>query len=140
MYFRLHPRLAADTLPIGDLPLCRALLLNDSRFPWLVLVPRRENAVEIHDLAPDDRMALIEEIARAGAALKKICGAEKINTGALGNIVSQLHIHVVARFAADAAWPGPVWGSGGAVAYDEAAAQDFGAALARALGADPLKE
>jgi len=140
MNFALHPRLAADTLPIGDLPLCRVLLLNDRRFAWMVLVPRRANAVEIHELAPKDRAALIEEVAAAGAALKNYCGADKINIGALGNIVSQLHVHVVARFAADPAWPGPVWGFGAAVAYDAAAAQDRVAALARELGVTPTME
>jgi diadenosine tetraphosphate (Ap4A) HIT family hydrolase len=140
MNFSLHPRLAADALPIGDLPLCRALLLNDSRFAWLVLVPRRANAVEIHELAPKDREALIEEIAVAGAALKKINGAEKINTGALGNIVSQLHVHVVARSRADPAWPGPVWGFGAAVAYEAAVAQDLVVKFAQELGVTPLAE
>jgi diadenosine tetraphosphate (Ap4A) HIT family hydrolase len=138
--FALHPRLAADTRPVGDLPLCRVLLLNDSRFPWLVLVPRRDNAVEIHELTPEDRAALIEEIAAAGAALKNFGGAEKINIGALGNIVSQLHVHVVARSSADPAWPGPVWGFGAAVGYDAAAAQDLVAALTQKLGVAPIAE
>jgi len=138
--FVLHPRLAADTLPIGDLPLCRVLLLNDRRFAWLVLVPRRANAVEIHELEPKDRAALIEEVAAAGAALKKFSGAEKINIGALGNIVSQLHVHVVARSNADPAWPGPVWGFGAAVAYETATAQNLVAKLAQELGVAAIAE
>lgn len=140
MNFDLHPRLAADTLPIGDLPLCRVLLLNDRRFAWLVLVPRREKAVEVHDLQPEDRAALIEEIATVSVALKNFSGAEKINIGALGNIVSQLHVHVVARSSADPAWPGPVWGFGAAVGYEAAAAQDLTAKLTKILGVAPIAE
>jgi diadenosine tetraphosphate (Ap4A) HIT family hydrolase len=122
MTFTLDPRLAADTLFVGDLALCRVLLMNDSRFPWLILVPRGENWSEIHDLAPPERAVLIEETALAGERLKALAKAKKINIGALGNMAPQLHVHVVARFAGDVAWPGPVWGSGKAVAYEPAAA------------------
>jgi diadenosine tetraphosphate (Ap4A) HIT family hydrolase len=115
--FSLHPRLAADTIFVDDWPLSRVLLLNDARYAWLVLVPRRADAVELHDLTPADRAVLMEEIARAGAGLKTLTGAAKINTGALGNIVPQLHIHVVARAAGDPAWPGPVWGHSPAEPY-----------------------
>lgn len=110
MTFALHPRLVADTIPVEDWPLSRLLLLNDARYAWLVLVPRRADMVELHDLVPADRATLMEEIARLGAGLKALTGAAKINTGALGNIVPQLHIHVVARKPDDPAWPGPVWG------------------------------
>ena len=117
MPFTLHPTLARDTVELTRLPLCRVLLMNDRRFPWLILVPEREDVREIHELSPADRAALIEEIARASEALAREFQADKVNVGALGNIVPQLHVHVVARTAVDPAWPGPVWGSGPAVPY-----------------------
>jgi diadenosine tetraphosphate (Ap4A) HIT family hydrolase len=117
MTFLLDPRLAADTYPLGDLALCRVLLMNDSRFPWLILVPRRADSREIHDLAAPERTLLIEEAAAAGEKLKAFTRAEKINIAALGNLVPQLHLHVVARRTGDAAWPGPVWGAGKALPY-----------------------
>lgn len=119
MAFDLHPTLARDTVEIARLPLCRVLLMNDRRFPWVILVPEREGAREIHELLPEDRALLIEEIARAGETLQRLFEPDKLNVGALGNIVPQLHIHVVARTAGDAAWPGPVWGSGASVPYGE---------------------
>jgi diadenosine tetraphosphate (Ap4A) HIT family hydrolase len=115
--FELHPRLAADTIFATDWALSRVLLMNDARYPWLVLVPRRVGLSELHQLTLEDRAFLIEEIALAGERLKALTGAAKINTGALGNLVPQLHIHVVARSAGDAAWPGPVWGQGTPVPY-----------------------
>lgn len=118
MTFTLHPRLAADTYPLGDLPLSRLLLMNDKRFPWLILVPRREEIREIIDLKPPERALLIEEIAEVSTALQTVTGCHKLNVAALGNMVPQLHIHVIARFEADTAWPGPVWGSGVADAYE----------------------
>ena len=132
--FALHPRLAADTLPLGDLPLCRALLMRDARFPWLILVPRRPDLREVVDLSAEERGLLMEEIAQASNALRSETGAEKLNVGALGNVVAQLHIHVVARFAADAAWPGPVWGSGPASPYPDDAADALAGRLAATLG------
>jgi diadenosine tetraphosphate (Ap4A) HIT family hydrolase len=114
----LHPTLARDTVEVARLPLCRLLLMNDRRFPWLILVPEREDAREIHELPPADRAALVEEIARVGEAMERLFQPDKLNVGALGNIVPQLHVHVVARFAADPAWPGPVWGFGAAVPYE----------------------
>jgi diadenosine tetraphosphate (Ap4A) HIT family hydrolase len=115
--FALHLRLEADTAFVSDWALSRVLLMNDARFPWLVLVPRRANLSELHDLSHAERMVLIEEIARASRGLKALTGADKINVGALGNLVPQLHVHVVARKQADSAWPGPVWGSGATVSY-----------------------
>jgi diadenosine tetraphosphate (Ap4A) HIT family hydrolase len=117
MTFTLHETLERDTVPVTQLALCRVLLRTDRRFPWLILVPEREAVREIHDLSPADRAVLIEEIARAGEALERTFRPDKLNVGALGNIVPQLHIHVVARFASDPAWPGPVWGFGEAVPY-----------------------
>jgi diadenosine tetraphosphate (Ap4A) HIT family hydrolase len=122
MSFALDDRLTADTLFLADLTLCRVLLMNDSRFPWLILVPRRAGLRELSDLAPPERALLIEEVALAGERLKTHTGAKKINIGALGNIVAQLHVHVVARREGDAAWPGPVWGFDKAAPYAPEAA------------------
>ncbi|UGB46853.1 HIT family protein [Frateuria edaphi] len=117
--FQLDPRLAADTLALARLDLCDVLLMNDSRFAWLVLVPQRAGLVEIADLTPSERTLLWHEVDRAGAALRAVVPCDKLNLGALGNIVRQLHVHVVARREGDAAWPGPVWGSGRAEPYGE---------------------
>jgi diadenosine tetraphosphate (Ap4A) HIT family hydrolase len=110
--FELDPRLAGDTAFIADWRLCRLLLMDDVRFPWLILVPRRTGAVELDDLDEGDRVQLMHEIQRATQALRGVVECEKLNVGALGNIVRQLHVHVVARRQDDAAWPGPVWGHG----------------------------
>lgn len=110
--FELDARLAGDTVVVGDLPLCRVLLMRDQRFAWLVLVPRQAGLVEVSDLAEADRVALWREVDQAGSALRAVAPCDKLNIGALGNIVRQLHVHVVARVEGDAAWPGPVWGSG----------------------------
>ncbi len=117
MSFALDPRLAGDTLAVGDVSLSRVLLMNDSRYPWLILVPRGENLREIIDLDADARAALIEEIAEASRFLRSLTGVDKINVGALGNVVAQLHVHVVGRAVGDPAWPGPVWGVGRAQRY-----------------------
>jgi diadenosine tetraphosphate (Ap4A) HIT family hydrolase len=108
--FRLDPRLVADTIPVGALPLCEVRLMDRRAWPWLVLVPRRAGAVEVHDLRPADRARLIEEIALVARVLKRVERADKINVGSLGNVVAQLHVHVVARRKGDRGWPGPVWG------------------------------
>ena len=131
--FLLHERLAADTAFVADWGLSRVLLMNDARYPWLILVPRHAGLSELHDLAQAERMALIEEIARAGAALKVLADAVKINVGALGNLVPQLHVHVVARRPGDAAWPGPVWGQGTAEPYQTGARDEFIARLRSVL-------
>lgn len=110
--FALDPRLAADTVAVATLPLCEVRLLDDRRFPWAVLVPVRPAAVEIVDLDAADRARLIEEIAQVATAMRRAYAPDKLNVGALGNVVAQLHVHVVARYRADAAWPGPVWGTG----------------------------
>jgi len=126
--FVLDPRLQASTLAVGDLGLSRLLLMNDARFSWLILVPRRAGIVEIVDLEARDRALLMEEIALVAHWLRQRAGVDKINVGALGNIVAQLHVHVVARRIGDAAWPGPVWGVG--------TVQPYGAAEARWLIAE----
>lgn len=115
--FTLHERLKNDTVEVIDLKLCRVLLMNDSSFPWLILVPMREGATEVHELSKEDRIALIEEASSAARAISAVFSPDKINIGALGNLVAQLHIHVVGRTRTDRAWPGPVWGSGLAVPY-----------------------
>lgn len=118
--FALDPRLAADTAPVAKLPLCRVVLMRDQRFPWLILVPEREEMKELHDLSHADQRQLMNEVARASRVLERLFRPDKINVGALGNVVSQLHVHVVARKKDDPAWPGPVWGHGEKQAYDEA--------------------
>lgn len=115
--FATDPRLQADTRHVATLPLCDLRLMDDARYPWLVLVPRRAGMVEIADLAEADQQQLWREANQAAAALRAVAPCDKLNLGALGNIVHQLHLHVVARTQGDAAWPGPVWGSGAAVPY-----------------------
>jgi diadenosine tetraphosphate (Ap4A) HIT family hydrolase len=115
--FLIDPRLAADTLPLARLALSDLRLINDARFPWLLLIPRRAGISEIIDLSDRDGAALLREVASVSTALKAVTACDKLNVAALGNMVRQLHVHVVARFAGDAAWPKPVWGAGEAVAY-----------------------
>lgn len=133
MPFTLHPTLARDTVEIARLALCRVLLMRDRRFPWMILVPEREAIREIHELPAADRAVLMEEIARVSETMARLFQADKMNVGALGNVVPQLHVHVIARFATDAAWPGPVWGSGPAEPYAEAEIEDLRARLGSAL-------
>lgn len=123
--FQLDHKLEADTIPLGVIGLCRLLLMNDSRFPWLILVPRRADMTEIHELTPSDQTVLTFEIAQISEMLKNITGCTKINVGALGNMVRQLHIHVIARNEDDAAWPGPVWGAGKSEPYGSGEAEKF---------------
>lgn len=125
MDFLLDKRLAADTVFVADWPLTRVLLKDDQRFPWLVLVPRRAGAAELYDLIDSDRAMLNDETLRAAQGLKRLTGCAKINVGALGNLVPQLHVHVVARNPGDPAWPGPVWGSGEPKLYSSEARAAF---------------
>lgn len=110
--FELHPRLDADTMRVTTLDLCQVLLMKDSRYPWLVLVPEIPGLRDLHDLESDDQVVAIKEIDRVSRALQKIYKPDKMNVAALGNMVPQLHIHIIARFVDDAAWPAPVWGIG----------------------------
>ena len=119
----LDPQLAADTVTAGDLALSRLLLNDDANFVWLILVPRRTGAVELIDLAETDRARLMEEVAQVSAALKRLTGCDKLNVAALGNAVAQLHVHIIARFRGDAAWPGPVWGKVPHKSYEDDARQ-----------------
>jgi diadenosine tetraphosphate (Ap4A) HIT family hydrolase len=115
--FTLDARLEADTQRIGDLPFARILLMNDARFPWLILVPRMAGLRELIDLAPSDQQRLLDDINRAANALRALEKPDKLNIAMLGNVVPQLHVHVIARFTKDAAWPQPVWGIGERVPY-----------------------
>jgi diadenosine tetraphosphate (Ap4A) HIT family hydrolase len=114
----LHPQLAQDTVPVGDLPLARVLLANDANYPWLILVPRLPGLVELIDLEENAQVQLLGEIAAAARALKTITACDKLNIAALGNQVAHLHVHVIARRRSDAAWPKPVWGAIPARAFD----------------------
>jgi len=108
--FLLHPTLEHDTVAITRLKLCRVLLMRDSTYPWLILVPERENLRDLDDLSPDDQALAMVEIDRVSKTMKSLFHPYKMNVAALGNVVEQLHIHVVARFKEDLAWPKPVWG------------------------------
>ena len=123
--FQLHPQLAQDTWLVTDLPLCRVLLMNETRYPWVILVPRRQDIREIHELTAMERQQLWQESDQVSRALMKLFKPDKLNIAALGNQVPQLHIHHIARFQTDAAWPAPVWGKFPPQAYTatEAAAQ-----------------
>lgn len=110
--FLLDPRLEADSAFVAEGPLSQVRLMNDARFPWLLLVPRVDGASEWIELDGARQRLLLAEIHRVGALVKAEPGVEKLNIGALGNIVRQLHVHLVGRHPADAAWPGPVWGAG----------------------------
>lgn len=115
--FELHPQLVADTVPVAEWPLCQVLLINDATYPWLVLVPARPDLRDLDDLAQADLALATGEIVKASRALKGLYNPVKINVAALGNMVPQLHIHVIARFEEDAAWPKPVWGVAPAQPY-----------------------
>jgi diadenosine tetraphosphate (Ap4A) HIT family hydrolase len=129
----LHPQLEQDTEAVGDLPLSRLLVNNDANYPWLLLVPRRPGAREIIDLAEKDQSQLMIEIAHTSRALKEVTACYKLNVAAIGNVVPQLHVHIVARERDDPAWPKPVWGAVPARPYDLAERERFVAALRRDL-------
>jgi diadenosine tetraphosphate (Ap4A) HIT family hydrolase len=122
MTFQLDSRLAADTIPVGDLPLSSVLLLKDARFPWFILVPRIEGASEITDLSDEQAIQAMQEIRIATRVMMELSKPDKVNVGALGNMVAQLHIHVIGRFRSDPAWPGPAWGHGTKAPYPDHAA------------------
>ncbi len=122
-HFTLHSQLEADSHWVGDATLCRVLLMNDARYPWLILVPMAPNMTELHELAQPDRSQLMQEVSALAMAMKRELGADKINTAALGNLVPQLHIHVIARYHNDPTWPAPVWGVGKPAHYTADALQ-----------------
>ncbi len=117
--FELHPQLSADTIVIGDLPLCRLLLVNDSQYPWLILVPRRVDIQENYQLDEPDRQQLLIESNTLSLLLMNHFDGDKLNVAALGNMVPQLHIHHIVRFKTDPAWPQPVWGVSPNLPYEE---------------------
>ncbi|KTC43972.1 MAG: HIT family protein [Pseudomonas sp.] len=117
--FTLDSRLQQDTLPIGDFPLCRLLLSNDANYPWFILVPRREDISELFQLDGTDQQQLWRETTALAEVLKDSFDADKLNVATLGNVVSQLHMHVIVRRRDDAAWPAPVWGKHPAKPYNE---------------------
>lgn len=125
--FAMHPQLSADTFVLGDWPLCRVLRMNDRLYPWVILVPRVADVREIIDLAEADQQQLMTEIARASRTLKTLLNPDKLNAAALGNAVPQLHVHVIARYKTDPAWPRPIWGVKPPVAFGD----DADAELAR---------
>jgi len=122
---RLHPQLAQDCFVIGQLPLSMLLLLNDSQYPWFLLVPWRDGVREIHQLSEADQQQLMRESSMLAACIEDAFAADKINVAALGNMVPQLHIHHIVRYTTDPAWPAPVWGKLPAVGYDPLSAADI---------------
>ncbi len=134
MDFHLHERLAADTVEVTRWPLCRVLLMNDAAYPWLILVPERPDISEVFQLSAADQHLLMDETSAAAAALQRLFAADKMNIGALGNVVPQLHVHVIARHRTDPAWPRPVWGLAAALPYPPEALAERLALLRSALG------
>lgn len=131
--FALDPVLIKDAVSLMDWPLCRVLLMNDAQYPWLILVPRRPSLRDLHDLEGEDYATCLEEVARASRRLQAATGAHKMNVAALGNVVPQLHIHVIARFTVDPAWPKPVWGVRPPEPYGKAALRERVAEFRAAL-------
>ncbi|MGM0569627.1 HIT domain-containing protein [Marinobacter sp.] len=119
MAFELHPRLAADTISLGCSPLCEVRLMNDRTWPWVLLVPRRPDIREIHELSEGDQQQLVRESSALGRSMMEIFAGDKLNVAALGNMVPQLHLHHIVRHEGDLAWPGPVWGVQPAVPYTD---------------------
>jgi len=136
--FSLDPRLAADCLPIGDFPLCQLLLMDEARYPWFILVPRREAVTEVFQLSPEDQAQLWQETTRLAETLKDSFAADKINIAALGNQVAQLHVHVIVRKRSDAAWPAPVWGRFSPETYLPEQIEAISSRLGLALGGSRL--
>lgn len=134
--FVLDSRLQQDTVVLGDFALSRLLLMNDAQYPWFILVPRREDVSEVFQLAPDDQQQLWREATALAELLKDTFSAEKMNIANLGNVVSQLHVHVIVRRRDDAAWPGPVWGRGAPQPYAADELHALRGKLRMVLGAD----
>ncbi|WP_406856201.1 HIT domain-containing protein [Alsobacter sp. KACC 23698] len=132
--FALDPQLAADACTVGDLTLSRVLLMKHARYPWLILVPRRAGVREILDLADAEQACLFGEITQASRVVQTLFRPDKLNIGAIGNMVAQLHVHVVGRFKTDEAWPRPVWGAGSPTPYGAAELEERLAMLSRAFG------
>lgn len=118
--FELHSQLAKDCYQLGSFPLCRLLLMNDSNYPWFILVPQRVNVREIYELSAADQQQLLRESSHLAQTLAEVFAADKMNVAALGNMVPQLHVHHIVRYQSDAAWPAPVWGKVAAQPYTDA--------------------
>jgi len=131
--FTLHKQLESDTAFITDLPLSRVLLINDSHYPWIVLVPRRADATEIYKLSSEDQTQLLKESTQTCKVMEVLFEPDKMNVAAIGNIVPQLHLHHVARFTSDIAWPAPVWGFAPAAAYDNTTLENTVTSIREAL-------
>ncbi len=119
MGFEVAPAFEAGSVAAAEWPLCQVRLQDDARFPWLILIPRVEGAVELEDLSVEQRAMLMEETVRAGALVRRLGVVEKLNVGAIGNVTAQLHVHVVGRRRDDGLWPDPVWGRGPAAPYTD---------------------
>lgn len=137
--FEMDSRLQQDCQVLGDFPLCRLLLSKDANYPWFILVPKRAGVSEVFDLSPQDQAQLWKETTSLAEALKDEFAADKINIATLGNVVSQLHMHVIVRRRDDAAWPAPVWGKVAALEYTQEQVEAIGRRL-RALGLDGYQE
>jgi len=131
--FTLHPQLAADTLVVGDFPRCRLLLMNDAQYPWCILVPRIAGAKELHRLDDADQLQVLRESVALSRAMEQQFKPHKMNLAALGNMVPQLHLHHIARFRGDPAWPAPVWGKHPAQPYMQGLAEERIQQLRQAL-------
>ena len=131
--FTLDPRIASDSMPVCDLGLSSVRLMRDANYPWVLLVPRRDNLAEIIDLSPEERTELMDEIGRVSEALRQAVPCDKLNVAALGNRIRQLHIHVIARTSGDAAWPNPVWGAASPREYSVGEADSLRTAIAARL-------
>src|SRR3954470_16451432 len=129
----LHPQFAADTVIVGDLPLSRVLVMNDANYPWLILVPRKPDITEIIDLDEREQVQLMSEVTGVARALRDATACHKLNVAALGNMVPQLHVHIIARFRSDAAWPNPVWGVVPPRQYERDELHNFGQPLRKKI-------
>jgi len=134
MTWTLHPQLDRDTVSLGDLPLSRVLAMNDANYPWLILVPRKADITEIIDLDESEQAQLMSDVTRAARALRDVAACHKLNIAALGNAVPQLHVHIIARFRDDPAWPKPVWGAVPPRRYEREELDKFIAPLRAKLG------
>ena len=131
--FILHPQLSADTVHVTDLDICTVLLMNDSNYPWVILVPKRNNIREIFELSPTEQDTVNREVSRVSQALNTEFNADKMNIGALGNMVPQLHIHVIVRHKTDPTFPAPVWGNSSAIPYLEGELENMLVTLRRII-------
>ena len=129
----LHAQLAADTVNLGDLPLSRVLMMDDANYPWLILVPRKADLTEVIELDEAEQAQLMREVTHVARALRELTACDKLNIAALGNVVPQLHVHVIARFRSDAAWPKPVWGAAPPRPYDREELHGFGQPLRKKI-------